>query len=62
MATECTRAPAVDVTWTRGLEMGDKGKGKNAGKDKKPKAVKALDGNRPHEQRQREDVVKRVGQ
>ena len=42
--------------------MGDKGKGKNAGKDKKPKAMKALDGNRPHEQRQREDVVKRVGQ
>lgn len=33
--------------------MGDKGKGKDNGKDKKkPKATKA--GNRPHEERQRQ--------
>ena len=38
--------------------MGDKGKGKDAGKAKKPKAAKV--GNRPHEQREREGLVKRV--
>ena len=32
--------------------MGDKGKGKDAGKPKKPKTAKV--GNRPHEQRERE--------
>lgn len=32
--------------------MGDKGKGKDSGKGKKPKAPKV--GNRPHEQRERE--------
>ena len=33
--------------------MGDKGKGKDSGKTKKPKADKKA-GNRPHEQRARE--------
>lgn len=42
--------------------MGDKGKGKKTGNDKKPKAVKVMDGNRPHEQRQREELAKRTGQ
>jgi hypothetical protein len=37
--------------------MGDKGKGKHSGKDKKPKAPKER--NRPHEQRQR-DTLKKV--
>ena len=38
--------------------MGDKGKGKDSGKDKgkKPKATKV--GNRPHEQRAREAIQK----
>ena len=38
--------------------MGDKGKGKDSGKDKKVKATKA--GNRPHEQREREGLTKKV--
>jgi hypothetical protein len=36
--------------------MGDKGKGKDSGKAKKPKATKV--GNRPHEQRAREVIKK----
>jgi hypothetical protein len=36
--------------------MGDKGKGKNPGNVKKPKAPKV--GNRPHEQREREALEK----
>jgi hypothetical protein len=36
--------------------MGDKGKGKESGSGKKPKAVKV--GNRPHEQRARETLKK----
>ena len=39
--------------------MGDKGKGKDSGKVKKQKAAKV--GNRPHEERQRESVVKKAG-
>lgn len=35
--------------------MGDKGKGRDAGNAKKPKATKA--GNRPHEERQREAAL-----
>ena len=35
--------------------MGDKGKGKNSGKNKKPKAAAMVD-KRPHEQRAREAV------
>lgn len=38
--------------------MAEKGKGKNSGKDKKVKAAKA--GNRPHEQRAREGVIKKA--
>ena len=40
--------------------MGEKGKGKDSGKTKKPKAPKT--GQRPHEVRQRETVVERAGQ
>ncbi len=40
--------------------MGEKGKGKDAGKTKKPKAAKT--GQRPHEVRQRESVVEKAGQ
>lgn len=40
--------------------MGDKGKGKDSGKGKKPKVVKA--GNRPHEQREREELLKKVAE
>jgi hypothetical protein len=40
------------------LTMGDKGKGKDSGKAKKPKAAKV--GNRPHEKREREGVLKKV--
>ncbi len=40
--------------------MADKGKGKNSGKDKKAKAAKA--GNRPHEQREREGLIKKVAE
>ena len=40
--------------------MGDKGKGKDSGKAKKPKAAKPS--NRPHEQREREGLVKKAGQ
>jgi hypothetical protein len=41
----------------KGSTMGDKGKGKDTGKTvKKPKAVK--EGRRPHEQRQREALLK----
>lgn len=36
--------------------MADKGKGKDSGKAKKPKAQKV--GNRPHEQREREGLKK----
>jgi hypothetical protein len=39
-----------------GGNMGDKGKGKDGGKDKKTKATKQ--GNRPHEQRERDTVTK----
>lgn len=38
--------------------MGDKGKGKDSGKGKKPKASKV--GKRPHEQRERETALKNV--
>lgn len=38
--------------------MGDKGKGKDTKNVKKPKGSKA--GNRPHEQRQREDLIKKA--
>ena len=38
--------------------MGDKGKGKDSRKSKKLKALKA--GNRPHEQREREGLPKKV--
>ncbi|MCG3773964.1 MAG: hypothetical protein JW395_0781 [Nitrospira sp.] len=37
--------------------MGDKGKGKESGKDKKTKSSKT--GNRPHEQREREAALKK---
>ena len=37
--------------------MGDKGKGKDGGNGKKPKAAKKA-GNRPHEQRAREALKK----
>ena len=40
--------------------MGDKGKGKNSGKDKKLKASKA--GNRPHEQRERDGLLKKAAE
>lgn len=36
--------------------MGDKGKGKKSGKDKKPKAPKV--GYRPHEEQQRDTLKK----
>lgn len=40
--------------------MGDKSKGKSSSKvKKKPKAAKA--GNRPHEERQRQEALKSVG-
>lgn len=40
--------------------MGEKGKGKDTGKDKKkPKAVKV--GKRPHEERQRQAAANSVG-
>lgn len=38
--------------------MGDKGKGKESGKAKKPKTLKV--GNRPHEQREREALIKKI--
>ena len=40
--------------------MGDKGKGKDSGKAKKVKVAKA--GNRPHEQREREGLVKKAAE
>ncbi len=39
--------------------MGDKGKGKDSGKGKKPKTPKV--GNRPHEKREREGALKKTG-
>ena len=41
--------------------MGDKSKGKSSGKDNKKKAKVAKAGNRPHEQRQREELLKQPG-
>lgn len=40
--------------------MGDKGKGKDSGKGKKSKTPKV--GHRPHEERQRETIIKKAAE
>ena len=51
---------AVTRSVTAENVYGEKGKGKDADKTKKPKAAKT--GKRPHEVRQRESVVEKAGQ
>jgi hypothetical protein len=54
-----TRVPSSNGgQWRKAIIMADKGKGRDAGKAKKPKTPKI--GHRPHEERQRQETLTAV--